>query len=188
MSDSDHSSSGDAPAKSARSAPLYLVAAIIGAVAIFVFFLIFGSQSKPAAVKPAAIVQPAAMPAAAVAEPEPVIEEPAAIEPEVAEPAGEALPIEAEPQSVDSAIIPADHSGPPWALNLMSLANPDGTSGYLDEIIALGYTPEAVEVNIDGQHWLRVRIKGFPTITAARKAGRHFLGNKDYRTLWIGGY
>ena len=209
MFNSDHSSSGTAPEKPASATPLYLLAVLIGAVAVFAFFLIFGSHSKKTGlVKPAAIVQPAIAPAAVVAEPEPVSEEPAAIEAEVEEPApveaeveepapvevevtapeDEPLPIEPEPEPVDNAIIPADHNGPPWALNLMSLSDPDGSPEHVDQITALGYTPEVVEVNIDGQHWLRLRIKGFATITAARKAGQHFVANKDYRTLWIGGY
>lgn len=189
MSDSDHSSSeAAAPARSASSTPLYLLAALIGAVAIFALLLIFGSPDKPPALKPADIFQSPSAPAAVVAEPEPAIKEPTPVMSEVTKPEPEPRPIETKSQPVDNAIIPADHSGPPWTLNLMSLSNLNNKPEHLDEITALGYTPEVVEVNIDGRHWLRLRIKGFATIAAARKAGEQFIDNKEYRTLWVGGY
>jgi len=186
MSDSDRSSSEAAPARSVSSTPLYLLAALIGAVAIFALLLMFGSPDKPTALKPADIFQPSA-PAAVVAEPERASKKPAPVS-GVTKPEAEPRPIETKLQPVDNAIIPADHSGPPWTLNLMSLSNLNGKPEHLDEITALGYTPEVVEVNIDGRHWLRLRIKGFATIAAARKAGEQFIDNKEYRTLWVGGY
>ncbi|WP_240924002.1 SPOR domain-containing protein [Mariprofundus ferrooxydans] len=166
---------------------MYLLAALIGAVAIFALLLMFGSPDKPAAPKPADILQSPSAPAAVVTDPEPASKEPAPVSGDT-KPEAEPRPIETESQPVDHAIIPADHSGPPWALNLMSLSNLNDKPEHLDQITALGYTPEVIEVNIDGRHWLRLRIKGFATIAAARKAGEQFIDNKEYRTLWIGGY
>jgi len=199
MSDSDYSPTEAAPIKPSSSTPLYLLAALTVAAALLGLMLIYGSPDKSVTVKQPAISvqQPAIAPAAVVAEPEPIIEEPLPVEhkvletvpvvPEASEP--EPLPIATRPLPVvDHAVIPADHTGPPWALNLMSLSNPNGNSEHLDGIIALGYTPEMIEVNLDGRHWLRVRIKGFSTIAEARKAGQQFIGNNEYRTLWIGGY
>jgi len=186
-------SSESAPEKPVENSSgwLYLLAAAIGTVAIIALFFISGNhdvdKQQPLSIAHSPVAQQVNEPVAVVAEPEVMASEPLLIEPEAA-PAEAAL---VEPETVRPAanhIIPADHSGPPWALNLQSFSNPDSAPEHLEDIIALGFTPEVAEVMIDGRHWSRVRIKGFATVPAARKAGRHFVGNKEYRTLWIGGY
>lgn len=108
----------------------------------------------------------------------------------VAEQRQDTAVVAAAPTTVptDHAIIPNDHSGPPWALNLMSLSKTDNMADAVRDISAMGFTPEVTGVLIDGRHWYRIRIKGFQTLTAARQAGQPFINNKEYHTLWIGGY
>ncbi|MDX8405211.1 MAG: SPOR domain-containing protein [Mariprofundus sp.] len=192
-----------------RANLIYFITSGIGIVVLVALFFIFGTQDTrrqtPVVVKPQTVVSPVSKPVVLVPEPtaatkkaipiEPkiVVAEPADVEPEIATIEPEAVTdepatIKAQPQHVDTAIIPADHAGPPWALNLMSLSIPDNAPEPLGEIIALGYTPEVVEVIIDGRHWFRLRIKGFATISEARRVGQRFIGNPEYRTLWIGGY
>jgi len=192
-------SDSDAPApeqpESQNSVWLYLIAALVGTAAIIVLYFSFqGEQAvKPAAMTPSPKVQhsnePARpeMKAASLptkeesSEPEHTASEPVIDESKSAANVG-------SPEPVDNAIIPADHKGPPWALNLISLSTPDHAMEHLAEIEASGFKPEVVEVLIDGRHWFRVRIKGFATITAAKKMGEGFAGNREYRTLWVGGY
>lgn len=192
MSDSDSPSSGG-PGKAAAKHPggsRLLVAGIGIAAAIALFVILSGQHSNkqtPVLINPQPVISQTSetvdddAPTVVREKPQPIKLTAVAVAPE----AESASP---EPLTVDHAIIPADHSGPPWALNLMSLSNLNGKPEHLDEITALGYTPEVIEVNIDGRHWLRLRIKGFATIAAARKAGEKFIDNKEYRTLWVGGY
>jgi len=173
----------------------YLLAALVGTAAIIALYFFFRDEQtiKPVAITPPPKVQHSSELA------KPVMKTASLpIEPEISEPVpAESEPVMVEskpevdtspPEPVDHAIIPADHSGPPWALNLISLSTRDHAMKHLAELAASGVNPEMVEVLIDGRHWYRIRIKGFTTIAAAKKAGERFVGNKEYRTLWVGGY
>lgn len=206
MSDSDAQSSGATPDKRPTNHRQYfLIAAAVGAVVIIALLFTLGGQhtttpptpslTSPALVappiseseSPTTTAQPSDEPQQAASES--ASSEAAAVtsEPLVTDSTTPAVkPADATP--VDHAIIPADHSGPPWALNLISLSTPEHTPELISQIKALGFNPEVVEVNIDGRHWFRVRIKGFATISAARQAGQTFANDKKYPAPWIGGY
>ncbi|TLS67003.1 SPOR domain-containing protein [Mariprofundus erugo] len=175
----------------------YLLASAIALAAFIILFASLGgqhhSEKAPATKKAVSQLPPVTArepEAAAIAAPEPADSIRPAHETitEPSPPASEPVETAAEQSSTDHAIIPADHSGPPWALNLMSLSSTNNMADTIKEVTAMGFTPEVAEVLIDDRHWFRIRIKGFATIRAAREAGKKFIDNKEYRTLWIGGY
>jgi len=205
MSDSDTQPSGVNPDKRpANHRQLFFVAAAVGAVVIIALLFTPGGQhtttpptpspASPALVEPTTSASESPTTTQPSDEPQPAANEPASSEPATVttEPlvtgsaAAAVKPTNA--QSVDHAIIPADHSGPPWALNLISLSTPEHVPQLIRQIKALGFNPEMVEVIIDGRHWYRVRIKGFATISAARQAGQTFVNDEKFSAPWIGGY
>lgn len=204
MSDSDAQSSGVTPDKHPINHRQYfLVAAAVGAVVIIaLLFTLRGQHTTtppaPSLTSPALVEPPISESESAITTPAPSEQQPEASEAASSEP--EAVTAElptsdtaptikpADVTPVDHGIIPADHSGPPWALNLISLSTPEHIPELIRQIKALGFNPEMVEVIIDGRHWFRVRIEGFATISAARQAGQTFVNDKTYPAPWIGGY
>ncbi|PIW51431.1 MAG: hypothetical protein COW18_01030 [Zetaproteobacteria bacterium CG12_big_fil_rev_8_21_14_0_65_54_13] len=131
-------------------------------------------------------------------EPEDATTEPAANEaaPRPSEPAPaspadlttEPAPLTAMPDAATQTTTFTNPAGPPWALNVMSLASLENAQAVVSTVTALGFTPEISEVVINGQRLYRVRIKGFATRDEATKAGQTIVSGTQYETPWTSGY
>jgi len=105
-----------------------------------------------------------------------------------ADPAAESAPLTAMPDAADLTTTFTNPSGPPWALNVMSLASKENAQAVVRTLTALGFTPLISEVMINGKHLYRVRIKGFATRDEATKAGQTIVARTQYETPWTSGY
>jgi len=80
-----------------------------------------------------------------------------------------------------------DSVGPPWALNLLSLAHSSEATDALSTLQAAGFSAELLEVTVHGKQWYRIRIPGFATVREANARAAEIAKKTTYLDAWVGG-
>ena len=80
-----------------------------------------------------------------------------------------------------------DSAGPPWALNLMLVADRNNAAEHLSKLKAAGYGAELLHVTVKGKEWYRIRIPGFASVREARLTAAEIATGNTYQDSWVGG-
>ena len=105
-------------------------------------------------------------------------------------PAPAPVPVPAAKPAVVAAPVPAAPAAPAggelgWVVNVASYPESEAAARQVQQLKTAGFTASVLPVQVKGQAWYRVQVRGFASAEAARAKATELQDKLGFRNLWV---